>query len=171
MGLGKLTDRLDGLDDPDAIADLIAATHDSDSAIRVKATWILGLTGSKQAIPGLIPLLGHSDYEVRFNAANSLARLGSTAGIEVFPEMMDPEELRTALKARGLTSSQIDSQLVAIPWSALQSLIWLCQRSADADLEQFRPAAEHLANSASARVATSAKELLVHLNKRKAKPQ
>jgi HEAT repeat protein len=164
MGLGKLADRLGGLNDAAAIADLIAATHDEDSVIRVKAAWILGRTANEQAIPGLIPLLGHSDYEVRLNAANSLARLGSTAGVEVFAEMINLVELRQTLEARGLTRSQLESQMVAIPWSALQSLTLLAQRSPDADLDQFRSAAELLAQTGTARVSTSAREFLVQLN-------
>jgi HEAT repeat protein len=167
MGLGKLADRLGGLNDAEAIADLVSATHDDDSVIRVKAAWILGRTANKQAIPGLIPLLGHSDYELRLNAANSLARLGSSAGIDVFAEMINLDELRQTLEARGLTKSQVESQMVAIPWSALQSLILLAQQSPDADLERFRKDAELLAHMKSGRVSTSAKAFLVELNSSK----
>jgi HEAT repeat protein len=169
MGLGKLADRVGTLSDPGAIEDLVVATHDDDPVIQVKATWILGRTANEQAIPGLIPLLGDSDYEVRLNAASSLARLGSTAGVDVLAEMLDLENLQQTLQARRLTPSQVESQMVAIPWSALQSLMLLLQKSPDSDLEQFRDQAEVLSRSGSSRVSTSAKEFLLKWNAAKSK--
>jgi hypothetical protein len=169
MGLGKLADRVGGLNDSNAVADLVAATRDDDPTIRVKATWILGLTDNEQAIPGLIPLLGNADPEIRLNAASSLVRLGSTAGFDVLAEMLDMDEVRQGLKARGLTPSQIESQSVAIPWSALQSLLVLLQKAPDTDLETFRTLAERLAKNDNKRIAISAEEVLINLNRAQSK--
>jgi HEAT repeat protein len=167
MGLGKLADRVGGLRDSGAIADLLTTTRDDDPAIRVKATWILGRTANPEAIPGLIPLLGASDVEVRHNAAASLARLGSDAGVAVLAEMMDLEQLRPSLEARGLTPSQIESQMVAIPWSAMQSLMLLLDTAPQTDLEQLRKPAETLSRTGKTRVAVCANEFLLRLNKSK----
>jgi HEAT repeat protein len=169
MGFGKLAGRLNGLHDPSAIDDLVAtAKSDDDSTIRVKATWILGRTRNDRAIGGLTPLLNDGDPEIRLNAAASLASLGSTAGLDTLAEMLDTIQLRQSLQARGLTEPQIESQMVAIPLSSLQSLSLLLGASPDADLEPLRAAVEALAGHDNRRIQITARELLIKLDSRKA---
>lgn len=170
MGLGKLADRNDGLSDPAAIDDLIEATHDDDRVIRLKSAWVLGRTNNDRAVTGLVPLLGSGDHELRLNAATALTRLGSTAAFDTLAEMIDLEQLEPTLKASGLTDSQIETQMVTIPWAALQSLTLLADRSTGMDLERFRESAQTLANSAkSSRVVVCAREFLIALDRAKAK--
>jgi HEAT repeat protein len=170
MGLGKLAGRLDGLHDPDAIDDLVAtARDDDDPTIRVKATWILGRTRNERAINGLTSLVNDGDPEVRLNAAASLASLGSTAGLETLAEMLDSNQLRQSLQARGLGSPQVESQLVAIPLSALQSLSLLLENLPSADLEPLRHDVEALANHGNRRIQISAKDLLIKMNSDRSK--
>ena len=165
MGLGKLTGRLDGLHDPGAIDDLVAtAKNDDDPTIRVKATWILGRTRNERAIRGLTPLLNDGDPEVRLNAASSLASLGSTDGLETLAEMLNQNQLRESLQARGLTSAQVESQLVAIPLSGLQSLAILLDGIPSTDLEPLRDEIETLSNHRNKSIQISAKALLIKLN-------
>jgi HEAT repeat protein len=165
MGLGKLAGRLDGLHNSDAIDDLVSAARNDDNAtIRVKATWILGRTRNSRAVAGLTLLLNDGDPEVRLNAASSLASLGSTAGLDTLAEMLDTNELRQSLQTRGLSESQLNSQMVAIPLSALQSLTMLSEIVPDSNLESLRTKIEVLTRHDSRRIQISAKDLLIHLN-------
>lgn len=164
MGFGKLAGRLDGLYDSNAIDDLVeTAKADDDATIRVKATWILGRTRNARAITGLTPLLNDGDQEIRLNAASSLASLGSTAGLATLAEMLDPSQLRQNLQARGLTDSQVESQLVAIPVSALQSLTLLLDKFQATDLEPLRNEIEVLSGHDNKRIQIGAKDLLIRM--------
>jgi len=165
MGLGRLADRLGGLQDSDAIADLVAASRDDDEVIRLKAAWILGRTDNPQAIDGLLPLLNHANHELRYNAAASLARLGNLASLETLAEMLDLDLVRKSLEARGLPAPNVESQLVAIPLSAIQSLAVLIGKAPDTDLSKLRTSIETLARQGSPMVRTRAKDLLAKLGK------
>lgn len=67
----------------DTVAALVAATDDRESAVIAASLWALRTMKRLQAGDGLperiIPLLGHSDKNVRHEAANVLSHLGSGA--------------------------------------------------------------------------------------------
>ena len=164
MGLGHLADRIGGIQDPGAISDLLAMTEDQDESIRLRAIWVLGNTANPAAVEGLSPLVDHPDSEVRFNAATSLARLGSPSGLETLSEMLDLNSVKKGLEDRRLSNSQIQSQMEAVPWSALQSLSILLDRAPGTHLEHLRPAIEKLSKEGSPVVRTRAKELLIKMS-------
>lgn len=60
--------------DPRAIPSLIDALEDKD--IQLFVIWALGNIGDESAIPALTSLLDHEDKYIRYNAAQSLRRIG-----------------------------------------------------------------------------------------------
>lgn len=67
---------------------LLAASHNSAPAIRLRTAFALGIVGGAEAVARLTAMLGDPLPEVRFNAATGLARLGSAAGVGVLSEML-----------------------------------------------------------------------------------
>ncbi len=80
----RLHEQGKSFDEGEIVAEIIAASGDSDSMIRHLATYSLGLFDAPAAEERLEVLLGHGDELTRMNAAIALARLGSLAGMPVF---------------------------------------------------------------------------------------
>ena len=107
--------------------------QDADPGIRKTAAFALGELGDPQAVGALTPLLEDSVADVRWNAALSVSRLGSTSGVEVLREMVD-RDLTT--KVPGITPAQAEDAMV----SAVTALGGIGDESSRALLEQLADA-------------------------------
>ena len=107
--------------------------QDADPGIRKTAAFALGELGDPQAVGALTPLLEDSVADVRWNAALSVSRLGSTSGVEVLREMVD-RDLTT--KVPGITPAQAEDAMV----SAVNALGGIGDESSRALLEQLADA-------------------------------
>jgi HEAT repeat protein len=145
------------------IPDLAAAGTDDDPGIRKLVAFALGAIGRPEAIDGLVPLLNDTDREVCYNAANALARLGSTLSLERLEEMLDVEQLSEQFRERESGPTNTQAQIESVTLAALESLSQLLVRRPQSDLEPLRPRIERLAISGTAIVQTSAKKLLIKM--------
>jgi len=94
---------------------LLAAVHDRRSAMRENAIYILGIIGSRAALPTLIEALNDPVPAVRLQAAKALGRVGDTTAVPV---------LLTALQtADEQLGSQIFQALVKLGQPAVPSLM------------------------------------------------
>jgi len=74
----------------DQIEPFLQNPHDP---LKQMAAYVLGVLGDKKSIPALEALLHEEARDVRWNAALSLARLGSDAGYEELSKMADRKTL------------------------------------------------------------------------------
>ncbi len=89
MIAGKARERGNPVDDADIVEAAIDLSYSEKSIIRQPAVYLLGLVKAEVAEPRLTALLNHGDPITRINAANGLARDGSTAGMHVFEEAVE----------------------------------------------------------------------------------
>jgi HEAT repeat protein len=88
-----------GLSDAkEAAGDVSAYLTSADEDLRKTAAYVLGVLKDPAMIPRLEPLVTDSSRDVRWNAALSLARLGSEAGYPVLMKMLDREALASVEK-------------------------------------------------------------------------
>ena len=101
-------------------------------------------------------MLNDAHREVRYNAANALARLGSSTSLDTLQEMLDIEHLRKA----GLPEDQLGN----VPFSALRALERLLLKTPQADLAALRPNIASLTRTGTTLVRISARKLLIELD-------
>lgn len=80
-----------------------------DPVLRKTAAYILGALKNPSVIPALSRTLEDSEMDVRWNAALSLARLGSADGSETLLKMLDRSYLE---KTPDLTNDKIESAMI-----------------------------------------------------------
>ena len=85
--------------------------------LKVMAAYVLGVLGDPASRQNIAPLLNDDDRDVRWNAALSLARLGSDEGYQEILKMMDRKTLSSL---PDLSDSQIEEIMVnAVKGAAL----------------------------------------------------
>jgi len=87
VAAGRAAEKNRTVSEPKLVAGLVEATRDEDALIRQLGTFTLGLVPSEASTERLTVLLGDSDPNTRVNAAVSLARQSSKAGIDVFRDI------------------------------------------------------------------------------------
>jgi nitrite reductase/ring-hydroxylating ferredoxin subunit len=65
-----------------SVEPLMKALTDSDSVVRLRAAWALGLIGDRRATGRLIRALSDGDWAVRMRAAEALGRLGEREALD-----------------------------------------------------------------------------------------
>ncbi|MGE3315122.1 MAG: HEAT repeat domain-containing protein [Planctomycetaceae bacterium] len=96
VAAGRAADRKNSVSDALLVDALIVATRDEDVIVRQLGTFTLGLVPSAATNDRLAVLLGDSDESTRINAAISLARLQSTAGLDTFRKILSEAGAPTA---------------------------------------------------------------------------
>lgn len=79
-----------------------------DEDLRKMAVYVLGVLGDTQTVGAIEPLLSDNSRDVRWNAALSLANLGSDAGYAVLMKMLD----RASLAEEQLSEEKIEEIMV-----------------------------------------------------------
>lgn len=85
---GRNSEHHHPLDDAELVKDLVTASGDSDALIRDVSTFALGLIPTDPSRDRLRVLLADADVDTRVNAAVGLARQKSTAGYDVFKNVL-----------------------------------------------------------------------------------
>ena len=90
--IATIADRLNQqerpIKDPGLVAELIDVSKDEDPFVRQLGAYTLGIFNDKEARKRLEVLLASGDYNTRINAALGLSRQNSTAGFDVFIEIL-----------------------------------------------------------------------------------
>jgi HEAT repeat protein len=166
--LGGVGQRLSLVEDPSlhsalaaAVHDLAAVAKDDDPALRTLAAFALRSIDQPQSVDGLRPLLFDSNHEVRYNAACSLAHLGSSEGLDTLQEMLQLN--REHLRVLGVRESQLNAVLEAELVAALDALSALVRRHPATDVAAMQSLIQSHTGNSSRRVRTSAQKLLIHL--------
>lgn len=82
--------------DPVALPDLLEMAQSSDFYVQMAAIFALGSMGDARAEPALLKLLSeHPNDNVRFAAAEALAKVGTPAAIPVLEQRLQAESLRS----------------------------------------------------------------------------
>ena len=84
---GRMANR-EAFDSPEVVNRLIDSSADSDPLIRQLVAYTLGLIPGELSRQTLGDLLNDADQNTRWNAAIALARQDSTAGLDVFREVL-----------------------------------------------------------------------------------
>lgn len=126
------------LGDPAAAPAVTAAIADEDPGIRKTAAFALGeleLDGAArdEAVATLLPLTEDTVADVRWNAALSLSRLGSDAGVPELGRMVDRN---LVMQVPGITPSQAEEAM-------LGAIAALAAVGSDEDLEALREVARN----------------------------
>jgi HEAT repeat protein len=127
-----------GLSDPELMKTLLAASHDQESVIRLRAAYVLGIVGGPQAIDRLAQMLDDPYPDVAYNAATGLARHGDARSIDMLAAMLAIDE-----NAATLESEQKDlreGKRWAIIINALRAVGQLAEANPTADLSRVEPA-------------------------------
>lgn len=95
-------------ENPNSAKEVARFLNHKNGDLRKTAAYVLGVLGNRSFVPQLERLLEDSANDVQWNAALSLARLGSEKGSAVLTQMLDRDQLRT----RGLNDSQIEPVMV-----------------------------------------------------------
>lgn len=93
-------------DDAKEIQRFLQSQHDD---LRKTAAYVLGVLNDKQVIRDLERALEDQTIDVRWNAALSLARLGSNSGKEILFQMLDRNRLKSV---NGLKDTEIEQVMV-----------------------------------------------------------
>ncbi|MBI3312790.1 MAG: HEAT repeat domain-containing protein [Candidatus Omnitrophica bacterium] len=93
----------------EAVDDILPYLKSEREDIRKMAVYVLGVLQDKKAAKPLENLLDDESRDVRWNAALSLARLGSDAGYPVLVKMLDREALKNY---EGLPEDKIEEIMV-----------------------------------------------------------
>ena len=84
---------LGNIGEPRAVEPLLELVEDDDFGVRKMAVYALGAIGDNRAVARLEAALGDSQRDVAWNAAVSLAKLGSPSGEPLLLQMLDREFL------------------------------------------------------------------------------
>lgn len=71
-----------------AVESLIEATRNSDSQVRWRAAWSLGMIGDSRAFGSLAVLLNDSDEDVRHETEEALGHLGDPRAVDLLVEIV-----------------------------------------------------------------------------------
>ena len=93
----------------EAVDDIIPFLKSDREDVQQMAAYVLGGLQDKKSIRFIEPLLDDESRDVRWNAALSLARLGSDAGYPVLIKMLDRETLKSH---ESLSDSKIEEIMV-----------------------------------------------------------
>jgi len=90
--IATIADRLNQQDKPlknsELVIELVEVSRDEDPFVRQLGAYALGIFNDKNARKRLEVLLASGDYNTRINAALGLSRQNSTAGFDVFIEIL-----------------------------------------------------------------------------------
>ncbi|MEI1374333.1 HEAT repeat domain-containing protein [Nostoc sp. UHCC 0926] len=95
---------------------LVNALTDSSEIVRCEAAAALGSLTYRPAIPNLIELLDHADWETRKAAALALMKIGDGAALEPLQAALAKEEEAGVQAVFKLAISQIERQLEEDAW-------------------------------------------------------
>lgn len=90
--------------------DIRSFLRSESTPLRKMAVYVLGATGNADTLPYITPLLEDPSKDIRWNAALSLARLGSAAGRAVLISMLDRESLSSG--ALDLSEAEIEKIMI-----------------------------------------------------------
>ena len=162
ISLARLADRLDDLRDPELLSELCAYLRgDENSDVRELAAFVLGFLGDRRALGPLTEALQDPVTEVRFNAANALASLGSDAALPVYREMLDYPTL--GLGRRPGQVGADEALAFAATASALASLARIHVGRPNTDFAIVLPAVERLCHCDNDQLRDQAREVLRQL--------
>ena len=77
----------------EAVDQILPFLQSEQESLKTVAAYVLGVLADKKSIPELERLLSDEPRDVRWNAALSLARLGSDAGFDILFKMLDRKTL------------------------------------------------------------------------------
>jgi HEAT repeat protein len=123
---GRASEAKHPIDDAKLVNDLATASGDSDNLIRDVSTYALGLIPTDASRERLKVLLSDADRNTRVNAAVALARQKSTAGFQVFKDVLksassEPSGTATQLeKLLAVKNSLHAVKTLASDWTAPQ---------------------------------------------------
>jgi hypothetical protein len=159
MSLAKHAARLENtLDDPKAIAALVAAGTDPDVELRQVSAFALGFFAGEPASAALRERLGDEDRSTRYNAAVALGRKDDPAAVNVLREMLTPEELERTVVSESPDEKR--SRIEALELEALQALLTSTKAGHSALAETLKPQLMTLSKSGLVGVRTNASEVL-----------
>ena len=92
---------------------LINALNDAAETVRCEAAAALGNLGHRPALPQLIELLRHADWETRKSAALALMKIGDVETLDPLKATLNQESETAVRKVIELAITQIDKQLAA----------------------------------------------------------
>ncbi|MEB3212002.1 MAG: HEAT repeat domain-containing protein, partial [Leptolyngbyaceae bacterium] len=87
---------------------LINALDDPAEMVRSEAAAVLGNLAHKPAVPKLITLLEHSEWETRKSAALSLMKIGDKDALPALRSTLEKESDEAAQRILQLTITQLD---------------------------------------------------------------
>ena len=96
---------LGNMKDPGAAGEVSRFLESDHDELRKASAYVLGILGDKELIPRLEHLLEDQVPDVRWNAAISLARLGSASGVSILVQMLDRTHLKSA---HGMNDAEIE---------------------------------------------------------------
>lgn len=156
---GRALERKDSVSDAPLVDALIHVTRDEDVILRQLGTFTLGLVPSAATKNRLEVLLGDSDESTQINAAISLARLKSTAGLDVFRQV-----LREANDEESPSSDEKSAPRLLSAINALKAIHDLEPQLSDTEKAEFARLIEPIAaNNAEVRLRTDANKALLVL--------
>jgi HEAT repeat protein len=126
------------LTDPALIDTLLAASHDPESVIRLRAAFVLGIVGGPRAIDRLAEMLADPYPDVAYNAATGLARHGDARAIDTLGAMLEVNESSATLASE--QAELRDEKRWAIVVNALRAVGQLAEAKPRVDLSRIAPA-------------------------------
>lgn len=165
LSIANLAHRVPDLQDPAAYRSVQEALKDEDVKVREMAALTLGFINDPRAVPALEIALNDAAPTVRYNAANSIAMLGSDKSLGTLAEMLDPEKLKERLFVQDEDGvRKPDEELAVVTMlTALKSLARLHEKNPKADLSPILESATKLSKHSNAVINTAANNLLQSL--------
>ncbi len=127
-----------GLSEPELMKTLLAASHDPESVIRLRAAYVLGIVGGPQAIDRLAQMLDDPYPDVAYNAATGLARHGDARSIDMLLAMLAIDESSPTVQAE--QKDLREGKRWAIIVNALRAIGQLAEANPAADLSRVERA-------------------------------
>lgn len=156
------------LDDSELVRQLVALTADSDTDLKRDAVVALGTFGSPPARERLESLLVDPDEITRYNAAAALLFQGSSAGLNVFREILervasDSDSLSLTAQRTEVEAREFEQQWLLIQLS-LKAIATVAENLTDEQRSSLARAISPLAeNNRPSRIRIDAKRVLQRL--------
>lgn len=161
--VGDLAERLDDVESPQVVDQLIEASRDVEPLVRKLSAFALGMLASADALDSLGVMLADSNADVRYNAALALARNGRPAAVPVLARMLDPEN-PDGVSDEHPGQQQYKASVILL--NALEGTSRLMNKNPDADVSQLEAPLETLTRHPLRAVRLSAGEVLRKVRER-----
>lgn len=161
--LMDLNERVDSLEDPEVIEDLIETSRDTEPVIRKLSAFAMGKLGEPRFETRLQEMLADGNVDVRYNAALGLARNGQAAAMPVLVAMLDPENQEAVRSEDPGRRARKASEVMQSALAAAKSLVTLNRES---DLSDLRGPLVTLSEHPSPAVHLKATNVLRELDRR-----